>query len=60
MPRVMNIGRPDMNSEGLLLPTNDGAIKRKPELPSTAGCRYRVRVKATPDDTMLPHRKKAE
>jgi len=54
MPRVMNIGRLDMNSEGLLLLTNDGAIKRKLELPSTGWLRrYRVRVKGTPDDAML-------
>ena len=50
----MNIGRLDMNSEGLLLLTNDGAIKRKLELPSTGWLRrYRVRVKGAPDDAML-------
>ena len=32
MPRVLNIGRLDLNSEGLLLLTNDGAVKRKLEL----------------------------
>ena len=38
MPRVMSIGRLDINSEGLLLLTNDGGIKRKLELPAPAGC----------------------
>ena len=38
MPRVMSIGRLDLNSEGLLLLTNDGALKRRLELPSTGGC----------------------
>ena len=46
LPRVMNIGRLDLNSEGLLLLTNDGEIKRKLELPSTGWLRrYRIRVK---------------
>ena len=34
MPRVMSIGRLDLNSEGLLLLTNEGDVKRKRELPS--------------------------
>jgi len=46
MPRVMSVGRLDLNSEGLLLLTNDGGLKRKLELPSTGWLRrYRVRVK---------------
>ncbi|WP_456085614.1 pseudouridine synthase [Marivivens aquimaris] len=46
MPRVMSIGRLDLNSEGLLLLTNDGELKRRLELPSTGWLRrYRVRVK---------------
>ena len=54
LPRVMSVGRLDLNSEGLLLLTNDGEIKRKLELPSTGRLRkYRVRVKGSPDDTML-------
>ncbi|CUH78759.1 pseudouridine synthase [Tropicibacter naphthalenivorans] len=54
MPRVMSIGRLDLNSEGLLLLTNDGGIKRKLELPSTGWLRrYRVRVKGNPSDDML-------
>lgn len=51
MPRVMNVGRLDLNSEGLLLLTNDGGIKRKLELPSTGWLRkYRVRVHGRPKD----------
>lgn len=54
MPRVMSVGRLDINSEGLLLLTNDGEIKRRLELPSTGWLRkYRVRVKGTPDEAML-------
>ncbi|MGB5559929.1 MAG: pseudouridine synthase [Paracoccaceae bacterium] len=54
MPRVMSIGRLDINSEGLLLLTNDGGVKRRLELPSTGWVRkYRVRVKGTPEDAML-------
>lgn len=45
LPRVISIGRLDLNSEGLLLLTNDGAISRYAELPSTGWARsYRVRV----------------
>ncbi|EAQ02723.1 RNA pseudouridylate synthase family protein [Pseudooceanicola batsensis HTCC2597] len=54
MPRVMSVGRLDLNSEGLLLLTNDGGIKRRLELPSTGWLRrYRVRVKGTPTDATL-------
>lgn len=54
MPRVVSVGRLDINSEGLLLLTNDGAIKRRLELPSTGWVRkYRVRVKGSPDDASL-------
>jgi len=54
MPRVMSVGRLDINSEGLLLLTNDGGIKRKLELPSTGWLRkYRVRVKGAPKDADL-------
>ncbi|MEM7238032.1 MAG: S4 domain-containing protein, partial [Pseudomonadota bacterium] len=35
LPRVMSVGRLDLTSEGLLLLTNDGALKRHLELPST-------------------------
>ena len=45
MPRVMSIGRLDITSEGLLVLTNDGEVKRKLELPSTGWLRrYRVRI----------------
>ena len=51
MPRVLSIGRLDIASEGLLLLTNDGGVKRKLELPSTGWLRkYRVRMKGNPDD----------
>ncbi|MEM9211525.1 MAG: pseudouridine synthase [Pseudomonadota bacterium] len=52
IPRVLSIGRLDLTSEGLLLLTNDGAIKRKLELPSTGWTRkYRVRVHGAPKDS---------
>lgn len=45
MPRVVSVGRLDLNSEGLLLLTNDGALARELELPSRQWIRrYRVRV----------------
>ena len=59
LPRVVSVGRLDINSEGLLLLTNDGALKRKLELPSTGWLRkYRVRVNGRPEDaTLEPLRK---
>ncbi len=45
LPRVMPVGRLDMNTEGLLLLTTDGELKRQLELPSSAVERtYRARV----------------
>ncbi len=45
MPRIMPIGRLDIGSEGLLLLTNDGELKRHLELPATGWTRrYRARV----------------
>lgn len=45
MPRVISVGRLDLNSEGLLLLTNDGELSRFMELPSTGWVRkYRVRA----------------
>ncbi|MBI3452907.1 MAG: rRNA pseudouridine synthase [Rhodospirillales bacterium] len=50
LPRLMPVGRLDFTSEGLLLLTNDGAIKRHLELPATGWVRrYRVRVFGVPD-----------
>ena len=62
LPRVMSIGRLDLTSEGLLLLTNDGELKRRLELPSTGWLRrYRVRVNGKPDDaTLEPLRKGIE
>jgi 23S rRNA pseudouridine2605 synthase len=36
LPRVMSVGRLDLSSEGLLLLTNDGEVKRRLELPSSS------------------------
>jgi len=45
LPRLISIGRLDLNSEGLLLLTNDGALARRLELPTTGWLRrYKVRV----------------
>ena len=45
LPRVMSVGRLDINSEGLLLLTNDGAFARSLELPAAGWKRtYRVRL----------------
>lgn len=62
LPRVMSIGRLDLNSEGLLLLTNDGGLKRQLELPSTGWLRkYRVRIHGNPTDVDLePLRKGIE
>jgi 23S rRNA pseudouridine2605 synthase len=62
LPRVMSVGRLDLNSEGLLLLTNDGALKRRLELPSTGWLRkYRVRINGNPTDPDLePLRKGIE
>jgi 23S rRNA pseudouridine2605 synthase len=49
LPRLMPVGRLDYNSEGLLLLTTDGAIKRHLELPATGWVRrYRVRAHGEP------------
>ena len=59
LPRVMTVGRLDLNSEGLLLLTNDGELKRRLELPTTGWLRrYRVRVNGQPNDlTFAPLRR---
>jgi len=45
LPRLISVGRLDINSEGLLLLTNDGGLARVLELPATGWLRrYRVRA----------------
>lgn len=54
MPRVVSVGRLDLNSEGLLLLTNDGELARRLELPATGWLRrYRVRVNGKVDPAKL-------
>jgi 23S rRNA pseudouridine2605 synthase len=54
MPRVISIGRLDLNSEGLLLLTNDGELSRHLELPATGWKRkYRVRVYGKVTDKVI-------
>ena len=54
LPRVVSIGRLDLNSEGLLLLTNDGALARQLELPGNGWIRrYRVRVHGDVDPAAL-------
>lgn len=54
LPRVISVGRLDLNSEGLLLLTNDGELARYLELPSTQWVRqYRVRVHGEVDPVAL-------
>ncbi len=55
----MPVGRLDFASEGLLLLTNDGALKRRLELPATGWLRrYRVRVHGEVDEARLASLKK--
>jgi 23S rRNA pseudouridine2605 synthase len=54
LPRVVSIGRLDLNSEGLLLLTNDGELARRLELPANGWLRrYRVRVHGEVDEAAL-------
>jgi 23S rRNA pseudouridine2605 synthase len=54
LPRLMPVGRLDLTSEGLLLLTNDGALKRQLELPATGWLRrYRARVHGQVDEATL-------
>ncbi|MGR3463538.1 pseudouridine synthase [Limimaricola sp.] len=59
LPRVMSVGRLDLNSEGLLLLTNDGELKRRLELPSTGWLRrYRVRINGSVSEEKLDRLRK--
>ena len=54
LPRLMTIGRLDINTEGLLLLINDGGLARVLELPATGWLRrYRVRVHGRVDEKAL-------
>ncbi|MCU0887174.1 MAG: rRNA pseudouridine synthase [Rubritepida sp.] len=54
LPRLVSVGRLDLNSEGLLLLTNDGALARRLELPANGWIRrYRVRVFGGVDERAL-------
>ncbi len=54
MPRVISVGRLDLNSEGLLLLTNSGALSRQLELPENGWKRrYKVRVHGFVDKKKL-------
>ncbi len=53
-PRLMSIGRLDINTEGLLLLTNDGGLARILELPTTGWLRrYRVRANGETHQSVL-------
>ncbi|MEO1104982.1 MAG: pseudouridine synthase, partial [Pseudomonadota bacterium] len=54
LPRVVTVGRLDINTEGLLILTNDGGLARVLELPATGWTRkYRVRVHGAIDEAAL-------
>jgi 23S rRNA pseudouridine2605 synthase len=54
LPRLISIGRLDLDSEGLLLLTNDGGLARTLMLPATGWLRrYRVRLHGTPQPERL-------
>ncbi|MEN3975227.1 pseudouridine synthase [Emcibacter sp. SYSU 3D8] len=59
MPRVISVGRLDINSEGLLLLTNDGELARHLESPKTGWKRkYRARAWGEPDEKRLEQLRK--
>ncbi|MCE2482235.1 MAG: rRNA pseudouridine synthase [Alphaproteobacteria bacterium] len=51
LPRVVAVGRLDLNSEGLLLLTNDGELARRLELPR---CRWRRRYRVRAHGKLSP------
>jgi len=54
MPRVISVGRLDLNTEGLLLLTNDGGLARYLEHPAQGLSRtYRVRAHGAPSEAAL-------
>ena len=54
LPRVVSVGRLDLNSEGLLLLTTNGGLARHLEAPKTGWVRrYRVRVHGKVDPNRL-------
>jgi len=54
LPRLISVGRLDLNSEGLLLLTNDGELARRLELPSSDLVRrYRARARGHVDPARL-------
>src|SRR5690606_6593213 len=57
-PRLISVGRLDLNTEGLLLMTNDGELSRYLELPATGWKRkYRVRVHGRVNEKALQNLK---
>ena len=59
LPRLISVGRLDINTEGLLLLTNDGGLARTLELPATGWTRrYRVRAHGAIDQARLDTLKK--
>ena len=54
LPRLISVGRLDLNSEGLLLLTNDGELARRLELPASGLVRrYRARARGRIDQAKL-------
>ncbi len=54
LPRVISVGRLDINTEGLLLLTNDGGVARYLEHPAQGFSRiYRIRAHGNADDRAI-------